>query len=64
MEKIDGCINNPEKSSTTKVSEHIPSPFPTSTTSSFKDIKDKQYVYKSKAGMKRFCEFKRKNLNY
>ena len=24
IEKIDGCKNNPENSSTTKVSEHIP----------------------------------------
>ena len=24
MKKIDGCKNNPENSSTTKVSEHIP----------------------------------------
>ena len=27
IEKIDGCINNPENSSTTKVSEHISSGF-------------------------------------
>ena len=27
IEKIDGCINNPENSSTTKVSEHIHSGF-------------------------------------
>ena len=27
MEKIDGCKNNPENSSTTKVCEHIPSGF-------------------------------------
>ena len=27
-EKIDGCKNNPENSSTTKISEHIPSDFP------------------------------------
>ena len=27
IEKIDGCKNNPENSSTTKVSEHIPSGF-------------------------------------
>ena len=27
IEKIDGCKNNPENSSTTKVSEHIPSFF-------------------------------------
>ena len=36
MEKIDGCKNNPEKISTTKVSEHIPSVFSMSTISSFK----------------------------
>ena len=27
VEKTDGCKNNPENSSTTKVSEHIPSGF-------------------------------------
>ena len=27
IEKIDGCKNNPENSSTTKVSKHIPSGF-------------------------------------
>ena len=27
IEKIDGCENNPENSSTTKVSKHIPSGF-------------------------------------
>ena len=27
IHKIDGCKNNPENSSTTKVSEHIPSGF-------------------------------------
>ena len=25
IKKIDGCINNPEKSSATKMCEHIPS---------------------------------------
>ena len=27
IEKIDGCKNNPENSSTTEISEHIPSGF-------------------------------------
>ena len=36
IEKIDGCKNNPENSSTAKVSEHIPSGFSMSTVSSFK----------------------------
>ena len=34
IEKIDGCKNNLEKSSTTKASEHIPSAFSMSTISS------------------------------
>ena len=33
MEKIDGCKNNPENSSSTKISEHIPSCFSMSTIS-------------------------------
>ena len=36
IEKIDGCKNNPESSSTTKVSKHISSGFPMSTISSFR----------------------------
>ena len=36
LENIDGCKNNPENSSTTKVTEHIPSGFSMSTISSFK----------------------------
>ena len=44
IEKIDGCKNNPENSSTTKVSEHIPSGFSMSTMSSFRSIKIKHDV--------------------
>ena len=33
IEKIDGCKNNPENSSTSKVNEHIPSGFSMSLTS-------------------------------
>ena len=36
LENIDGCKNNPENSSTTKVTAHIPSGFSMSTISSFK----------------------------
>ena len=36
IEKIDGCKNNPENSSTTKGSQHIPSSFSMSTISSFR----------------------------
>ena len=40
MEKIDGCKNNPENSSATKLSEHIPSGFSMSTILSFKGLKN------------------------
>ena len=55
-EKIDGCINNHENSSTTKVSEHILWCFSMSTISSFKSIENKHDVYRGKDCMKKFCE--------
>ena len=56
IEKTDGCKNNPENSSTTKVSEHIPSGFSMSTISSFRSIENKHDVYRGKDCMKKFCE--------
>ena len=41
IEEIDGCKNNLENSSTTKVGKHIPSGFSKSTISSFKSIENK-----------------------
>ena len=61
IEKIDGCKNNPENSSTTKVSEHIPSGFSMSTISSFRSIENKHDVYRSKDCMKKFCKFLREH---
>ena len=46
IEKIDGYKNNPENSSTTKVSEHTPSGFSMSTISSFRRIENKRNIYK------------------
>ena len=48
IEKIDGCKNNPETSSTSKVSEDIPSGFSISTVSSFKSIENKHDIYRGK----------------
>ena len=56
IEKIDGCKNNPENSSTTKVSEHIPLGFSMSTISSFRSIQNKHDVYRGKDCMKKFFE--------
>ena len=47
---------SPEKSSTTKVGEHIPSGFPLSTILLFKDIENKHDVYRGKNSMITFCE--------
>ena len=60
MQKIDGYKNNPENSSTTNVSKHIPSDFSMSTISSFRSIENKHDVYRGKDCMKKFCEFLRK----
>ena len=59
IEKIFGCKNNPENSSTTTVSKHIPSGFSMSTVSSFRRIGNKRDVYRDKDSMKKFCEFLR-----
>ena len=61
IEKIDGCKNNPENSSTIKVSEHIPSGFSMSTISSFRSIENKHGAYRDKDCMKNFCEFLREH---
>ena len=52
IEKTDVCKNNPENSSTTKVSEHIPSGFSVSTISSFRSVENKHDEYKRKVCMK------------
>ena len=54
IEKIDECKNNPENSSTTKVSKHIPSGFSICTISSFSSIENKHDVYRGKDCMKKF----------
>ena len=57
IEITDGCKNNPEKSSTTKVSKHIPSGFSMSAISSFRSIENKYDVYRGKDCIKNTSEF-------
>ena len=52
--KTEGFKNNHEKSSTAKLSEHVPSRFPGSTISSFKGIGNKHDVYRVKDCKKSF----------
>ena len=61
MEEIDGCKNNSENSSTSKVSEHIPSGFSMSTISSFRSIENKHGAYSGKGCTKKLCEFLREH---
>ena len=61
IEKIDGCINNPENSFTTKVGEHILPSFWGSTILSFKSIENKHELW-DKDCMKNFCESLPKHL--
>ena len=61
IENIDGCKNNTENSSKTKVSKHISSGFSMSTILSFKSIENKHNVYGVKNCMNKFCESLREN---
>ena len=61
IEKTDECKNDSENSSTTKISEYIPSGFSVSTISLFKSIEKMHDVYRGKDCMKNFCEFLREH---
>ena len=61
IKKIDGCKNNPQNASTTKVSEHIPSGFSMSRVSLFRSIENKHHVCRGKDCMKKLCEFLREH---
>ena len=58
--KTDGCKNNPENSSATKVGEHITSGFAISTMPFFRSIKNKHDTYRGK-NLTKFCEFLREH---
>ena len=56
VKKIDGCENNPEKSSKTKIGEHIPCGYSMSTIERYDHIEYKHSLYLRKDCMKKFCE--------
>ena len=58
---IDGCKNNPENSSTAKVSEHIPSGFSMSITPSWRTMEYKHDLYRGKDCMEMFCKSSREH---
>ena len=52
--KKNGCANNPENVSTTKIGEHIPCGYSMSTIWAFHDIENKHSLYHKKDCMKKF----------
>ena len=54
IKKIDRCANSPEKSSTTKVGEHIPCGYSISTVWAFDQIESKHTLYHGKIVSKNF----------
>ena len=55
IQKIDGCANNPENSSVTKISEHIPCGYSMATIWDFDNIENKYILYRWEDYMKKFC---------
>ena len=55
-EKMSTCHNNPKKSSTTKINEHIPSGYSVFTKCSFNATKNKLDCYRGEDFMERFCK--------
>ena len=56
IKKIDGCENNPENSSTTKIGQHIPCGYSMSTILGFGHIENKHNLFSRKDYMKKFCD--------
>ena len=56
IRKIDGCANNPEKSSTSKIGEDIPCGYSMSNIWRFYHIENKHTLYHGKDYMKKFCD--------
>ena len=54
IKNIDGCVNNPEKYSTTKIGKHIPCGYSMSKMWAFDHIENKHTLYRGKDCMKKF----------
>ena len=54
IQKVDGCKNNPEKSSTTKIGEHIPCVYSMSAIWTFDGTEKNKMYAEAKIPLKRF----------
>ena len=57
IKKTDGYVNNPEKSSTTKIGEHLPYGYSVSAIREFDHSKDKLYVMENIIDIEKKCYF-------
>ena len=68
LEKMSTCINNPNKSSTTKINKHTPLGYSIFTHCSFDESKNKLNYFREDDCMKKFCKDLRKHatkiINY
>ena len=62
IQKVDGCANNPENSSTTKIAEHIPCKYSMSTIWTFDHIENKHTLYCRKDCVKKFYKSLREQV--
>ena len=60
---MDGCKNNLETASTTRVSDHIPSGFSMSTICYFRSIENKHHIYRDKDCMRKFFRVLKRTRN-
>ena len=56
IKKRDGCANNPENSSATKIGQHIPCGYSMLTIWAFNNTENKHTLYCGEDYMKNFCE--------
>ena len=63
IKKIDGCANNPENSSITKIGEQIPCGYSMSTILTFDHIENKHTLSRGKDWVETFCECLREHAS-
>ena len=61
---MDGCENNPEKSSTTKLTENIPYRYSMSVIWIFDNIENKHSLYRGQDCMKKLCSSPTNVINF
>ena len=61
IKKIDGCANNQEKSSATKIGKLVPSVYSMSTIWAFDTTGNKHSLYRGEDCVKKFCSSLRKH---